>query len=59
MCAAAARLPPRLLERLAAEGVRAGMIDAGTVRFVTHKDVDDHDVDRAIAALDVICKEDA
>ena len=59
VCAAAARLPPRLLERLAAEGVRAGMIDAGTVRFVTHKDVDDHDVDRAVAALDLIRKEDA
>jgi threonine aldolase len=59
VCTAAARLPPRVLERLAAEGVRAGMIDAGTVRFVTHKDVDDHDLDRAIGALDLIRKEDA
>ena len=59
VCAAADRLPDRVLERLAAEGVRGGMIDAGTVRFVTHKDVDDHDLDRAVAALDLIRKEDA
>ena len=31
----------------AADGVRAGTIDPRTVRFVTHKDVDDDDVDRA------------
>jgi threonine aldolase len=59
VCAAASRLPPRLLERLAVEGVRGGMIDARTVRFVTHKDVDDHDLDRAIGALDLIRKEDS
>ena len=59
VCAAASRLPPQLLDRLASEGIRGGMIDAGTVRFVTHKDVDDHDLDRAIGALDVICKEDS
>ncbi len=34
------------------------MIDAVTVRFVTHKDVDDDGLDRAIAALDAILKED-
>ncbi len=28
------------------------MIDAETVRFVTHKDVDDTDIDRVIVALD-------
>ena len=59
VCATASQLPPRLLERLAAEGIRGGMIDAGTVRFVTHKDVDDHDLDRAIGALDLIRKEDS
>ena len=32
---------------LAADGVLAGTIDVDTVRFVTHKDVDDADLDRA------------
>jgi hypothetical protein len=32
--------------------VRVGTIDPRTVRFVTHKDVDDADLARAIAALD-------
>ena len=59
VCADAERLPTRLVERLAACGVRCGMIDAGTVRFVTHKDVDDADLDRCVAALDTIREEDA
>jgi threonine aldolase len=59
VCASADHLPPRLVDRLDVEGVRCGMIDGRTVRFVTHKDVDDHDVDRTVAALDVIRKEDA
>ncbi|MGH8976124.1 MAG: beta-eliminating lyase-related protein, partial [Acidimicrobiia bacterium] len=54
VCASAADLPPDLLERLAALGVRAGTIDQATVRFVTHKDVDDADLDRALAALDKV-----
>ena len=54
VCADAAALPPDLLERLGALGVRAGTIDQATVRFVTHKDVDDADLDRAIAALDKV-----
>jgi threonine aldolase len=54
VCADAAALPPDLLERLAALGVRAGTIDQATVRFVTHKDVDDADLERAIAALDKV-----
>ena len=40
--------------RLAAAGVRAGTIDARTVRLVTHKDVDDAGIDRAVAAFDAI-----
>jgi hypothetical protein len=48
------RLPDKIVERLAEEGVRCGTIDARTVRFVTHKDVDDADLDRAIAALDTV-----
>jgi threonine aldolase len=54
VCADVAALPPDLLERLAALGVRAGTIDQATVRFVTHKDVDDADLDRAISALDKV-----
>jgi len=54
VCGAAAVLPADLIERLAASGVRAGTIDQDTVRFVTHKDVDDADLERAIAALDKV-----
>jgi threonine aldolase len=52
VCAAKAALPDGFVERLEAQGVRAGLIDAQTVRFVTHKDVDDDGLERAIAALD-------
>jgi threonine aldolase len=58
VCADAARLPTAIVDRLAERGVRCGMIDAATVRFVTHKDVGDDDLDRAIAALDDLLKED-
>ena len=58
VCAAADRLPPDVVARLARCGVLCGMIDAGTVRFVTHKDVDDAGLDRCVAALDTICRED-
>jgi threonine aldolase len=40
-----------VLRHLASEGIRAGTIAPGIVRLVTHLDVDDADVDRAIAAL--------
>jgi threonine aldolase len=52
VCAAAAALPADALPRLRAEGVLAGTLDAGTVRFVTHHDVDDDGLDRARSALD-------
>jgi len=52
VCARLERLPDDFLARLAAAGVRAGTIDPRTVRFVTHKDVDDDDLARTIAALD-------
>jgi threonine aldolase len=52
VCVPATQLPGHLLERLESQGIRAGMIDAETVRFVTHKDVDDADLDRVIVALD-------
>jgi threonine aldolase len=51
VCAAAATLPGDLLEALAAAGVLAGTVDVDTVRFVTHKDVDDAGIDHAIEVL--------
>jgi len=51
VCAAADALPASFLDDLATQGVRAGTIDQATVRLVTHKDVDDADLDRAVAAI--------
>jgi threonine aldolase len=51
VCAAAEALPASFLDDLAGQGVRAGTIDPATVRLVTHKDVDDADLDRALAAI--------
>ncbi|HXY92341.1 MAG TPA: GntG family PLP-dependent aldolase [Acidimicrobiia bacterium] len=56
VCARANALPPHLLPALADRGVLAGTIDVETVRFVTHKDVDDDDLARAIAALDELAR---
>ena len=54
VCAELDCLPEAIVERLADAGVRSGMIDARTVRFVTHKDVDDAALGRVVAALDTI-----
>ena len=43
--------PARLLDHLRSEGVLAGTIAPGVVRFVTHHDVDDDGVERACKAL--------
>ena len=43
--------PPAVLAHLGAAGVLAVPGSATTVRFVTHADVDDADIERAIAAL--------
>ena len=51
VCASAARLPEKIVQRLEDEGVRCGTIDAQTVRFVTHKDVDDADLERVVDVL--------
>jgi threonine aldolase len=56
VCVPLDRLPDKIVERLADHGVRCGTIDSRTVRFVTHKDVDDDDLARAIAALDVVAE---
>jgi threonine aldolase len=52
VCARADRLPPTFLRVLDERGIRAGTIDPETVRLVTHKDVDDDDVEQTIAAFD-------
>jgi len=54
VCARLDRFPPQIVERLADEGVRCDTIDARTIRFVTHKDIDDTDLVRVVAALDVV-----
>jgi threonine aldolase len=43
--------PDRLLEHLKREGVLAGTIAANTVRLVTHHDIDDEGLVRAMGAL--------
>ena len=40
-----------LLDHLQQAGIRAGLLAPGIVRFVTHLDVNDADIDRAVAAL--------
>jgi threonine aldolase len=57
VCAAAERLPGDLLDRLDAEGIRAGTIDTRTVRFATHKDVDDADIDRVLKTFERITRD--
>jgi threonine aldolase len=51
VCCDSAALPVDLLDRLAGEGIRAGTLDARTTRFVTHKDVDDDDLERVLKVL--------
>ena len=51
-CARRPTVSREILPALAAAGIRAGTIDADTVRFVTHKDVDDADIARTVAVLD-------
>jgi threonine aldolase len=51
VCAPLAAFPDDVVVRLEREGVRCGTIDARTVRFVTHHDVDDVAIERAIDAL--------
>jgi threonine aldolase len=43
--------PEKLLDHLRREGVLAGTIAPGTVRLVTHHDVDDDGLERALGAL--------
>lgn len=43
--------PPALLDHLRAAGVLAGTIAPGTMRLMTHRDVDDDGIERGVAAL--------
>ena len=43
--------PLAVLDHLAGEGVLAGTIAPGVLRLVTHRDVDDEGLERAVAAL--------
>jgi threonine aldolase len=54
VCVPAAMLPRDLISGLARERVIVGMLDHETVRFVTHHDVDEHDMTRVIKALDTV-----
>jgi threonine aldolase len=58
VCAPLHRLPEKIVERLAERGVMIGTIDARTARFVTHKDVDDDGLERAIDVIDALARED-
>jgi threonine aldolase len=43
--------PPALLAHLRADGILAGTISPGVVRLMTHLDVDDAGVERAVRSL--------
>jgi threonine aldolase len=42
---------PDVKGRLDSVGIRIGLARAGTLRLVTHRDVDESDVDRLLGAL--------
>jgi threonine aldolase len=54
VCCRAELLPKDFIRNLADHGVRAGTIDARTVRLVTHKDIDDAAVERVLDVFDTI-----
>jgi threonine aldolase len=58
VCVELERLPDKIVEHLGDRGVKIGTIDARTARFVTHKDVDDGGLQRAIDAIDEIALQD-
>lgn len=58
VCARAAALPHDIVGRLAEHRIKAGTIDADTVRFVTHKDIDDSDLLRFVDVLDAMADSD-
>ena len=58
VCVPLDRLPDKIVERLDEHGVAIGTIDARTARFVTHKDVDDEGLQRAIRAIDAVAAQE-
>jgi len=46
--------PGALVRALAAEGIKVGYVATGILRFATHRDVDDADVDRVLAVVDAM-----
>jgi threonine aldolase len=54
VCADLDALPRDIVARLARERVIVGLLDARTLRFVTHYDVDGHDITRTIKAFDTL-----
>jgi threonine aldolase len=56
VCARLEVLPGGFIARLDGLGVRCGTIDPRTVRFVTHKDVDDGDIKRVVEAFDELAR---
>jgi threonine aldolase len=57
VCVPLDELPHDAIPRLESLGVRTGLIDARTLRFVTHRDVDDADLEHAITALRTLARE--
>jgi threonine aldolase len=58
VCADLRALPVDFVERLTRLGVHAGTIDPRTVRFVTHKDVDDDAITGTVGAFDEIGRDE-
>jgi threonine aldolase len=54
VCAPIDAFPSNFIVKLDRERIRVGLLDARTVRFVTHNDVDDHDITRVIKVLDTM-----
>jgi threonine aldolase len=54
VCAPIDAFPSDFVAKLGHERVVVGMLDAQTVRFVTHHDVDDHDITRVIKVFDTL-----
>jgi threonine aldolase len=54
VCADVRALPDHFVATLVAREVRSGTIDPRTIRFVTHKDVDDEGMARTLAVFDEV-----
>jgi len=57
VCCDASAFPDKFVARMGLRGIRVGMLDPQTLRFATHLDVDDADVERALVALAEVAAE--